>query len=848
MKSKWLNFFLFFGILTLFIACERSTEKRKIRLSSENTVTKTDERLSTTIHLEPTLRRAVAVMFFDNQTGDQNFEWLQKGLTEMFIRSLSQSQYLSVLSTERLYEILERLGKTGSTEEVDMDMAAIVAKEANVEAILSGNITKRGDSLRIDIKVHEPNRSQTMREESIEGRGLENIFSMVDHLTQRIKSDFKVTPEKDEPSRGIADLSTNSLEAWRHYSSGVDFSNKLLYADAVTEFQKAVELDSTFVSAYLELCGMLMNQQEINRGLEVLNTLKSIRGKATQQEKYEIDLYEALNNRDIKSAISVYEQWIEQFPEDRDANMSLANLYLALRNYDQAIHYYQKVLTIDPKYKLTYNQLGYIYAYRGDYADAISILEKYRETAPDEPNPYDSQGEIYLFMGDYKNAEKRYKKSLEVNDNFIASLIGLGNIYLDTGQYRKALNIFKQHLAKAADRGAKTTAYSQLALTHWKLGETEKAVANYEKLLDLSTNSYIATERMNEIYLKSGDSTRAFESLKKNYIVIRNSITGDPTLITSLAILSLEHEFNTDETIDVLQQVFKASDNRLLRTQANFFLTLLYMKTNRLDDLERLSEVFTDEFLTIFKENRNMGYINIWKYYSTLNEFYHRHFDQGTRNYRQLIDLCAEHNLNMPEMVFRIFLTDLYLHAGKNDEARQLLQTVGMPKEEEWMVIGPFDNKDGFRKQYPPEKKIDLEKMVRDRSQSVVWQHAKDEINDGYVNLRQIHKQSNWSVAYGLIYIHSPNERNVQFRLGTDESVKLWLNNALVWRFNRYRGAIFDDDIFQATLKPGLNKILIKVCNRLGEWGFYFRVTDEQGNGINDIQFIPADKRDDIKP
>jgi hypothetical protein len=72
--------------------------------------------------------------------------------------------------------------------------------------------------------------------------------------------------------------------------------------------------------------------------------------------------------------------------------------------------------------------------------------------------------------------------------------------------------------------------------------------------------------------------------------------------------------------------------------------------------------------------------------------------------------------------------------------------------------------------------------------------------------------------------------------------VKLWLNDALVWRSNRYRGAIFDDDIFQATLKPGLNKILIKICNRIGEWGFYFRVTDEQGNGVHDIQFIPADK------
>ena len=83
-----------------------------------------------------------------------------------------------------------------------------------------------------------------------------------------------------------------------------------------------------------------------------------------------------------------------------------------------------------------------------------------------------------------------------------------------------------------------------------------------------------------------------------------------------------------------------------------------------------------------------------------------------------------------------------------------------------------------------------------------------------------------------------PDVQNAQFRVGTNDAAKIWLNDELVWKFNIGRDAIFDDDIFNITLKSGLNKILINVCNRISLWGFYFRVTDAEGNGLQNIHFI----------
>jgi len=841
MKTRTILLFCLLFLLTQ--SCQKpSGSKRKIKLTDQATATRTDDQLTTTIHLEPTLRRAIAVMFFENQTGDESLEWLRKGLTEMFIRALSQSQYVSVLSTDRLYEILERLDKSSSSEAIDMDMAAIVAQEANVEALLTGNISRSGDSLRINVKLHEPNQGQIIQEASVEGPGLDNIFGMVDHLTQEIKSNLQLALSKDETSRGIADLSTSSLEAWRYYTAGLDLLYKVLFTDAIAQFQKAVELDSTFVSAYLYLSSLLYNQGELQQGHEAFQKLLSLRNKATPQEKYQMDIFEAaLINRDTRRTIQASHQWLEQYPNDRDANFNLATLYYNLQKWDRAIHYYRKVLDIDPKYKLAYNMLGYLYANTGDYSNAITTLNKYKELAPDEPNPYDSMGEIFLYQGNYKQAEKHFKQAIEVNENFIHSLLHLGDTYLDKGEYKKALRMFNESLEKVTDPTDKANVHTQIGLTQWRLGQTDKAIMNLKKSLQYQDEYRIITW-LNEVYKDHNDDTGRIQLLKQNYDSVKVTVKTFPTRLTSLANLSLWYDINVKESISIVNEILKTTDNPTAQMWGRFFLALLYLKTDQLDEYKKLSEDFTQEFIEIIKTVRDIPLTySTWRNYSIFNQYAYHCMDEGIEKYNQLITFCLDNELKMTEMAFRSLLADLYFHTGKREKAKAQLKMAGIPEENNWAVVGPFDNQNGFNKQFPPEKKTKLNQSYKGKTQSMTWQRADDGFHDGYIDLKKILKQYNWSVGYGLIYANSPEKRDVQIRIGTNDAAKIWLNDELVWRFNIGRDAIFDDDIVNVSLKPGLNKILIKVCNRISLWGFYFRMTDEKGNGIPDIQFVSPD-------
>jgi hypothetical protein len=269
------------------------------------------------------------------------------------------------------------------------------------------------------------------------------------------------------------------------------------------------------------------------------------------------------------------------------------------------------------------------------------------------------------------------------------------------------------------------------------------------------------------------------------------------------------------------------------------------LKANRIDEYKKVSDKFTVKLTDLLKDLRNIPLAReLWKTFLVFNRYAYQDTDEGIAKYYQLIQYCSDRKMIIPEMIFRLFLVDIYFNKNEPAKAEEQLKIIGAPDERQWLVIAPFDNTNGFQKKYPPEREIKLNKTYKDRDLKLKWLHPLDGFNEGYINFKQMYQQYNWSVAYGLIYIKSPDRKPAQIRIGTNDSAKLWLNDKEVWRMNIGRDAVFDNDIVPVVLEPGLNKVLIKICNRINEWGFYFRVTDEEGKGIPGIEFVSGDSVD----
>jgi len=835
---------IIYCLLIIFISCERQAEKRKIKLSDKESSALTNEQLSTTIHLDQNERRSIAVLFFENLTGDGNLQWLQKGLTEMLIRALSQYQSLSVLSTDRLFEILDRLDKTQPASEIDMDIAAIVAKEANVEAILTGNIKKKGNSLQINVQLHDSNHGKILQERSVEGPGLEKIFTMVDQLTHSLQNDLYLSLDKKMSDKGIAELSTNSLDAWRHYTAGVDLQNKLLDADALEHFKKAVEIDSNFISAYIRLARAYYSLGHIDSASKLIDNLQILKENATRYDRYQIDFLTAASRDDFDKLIEVSERWLNDFPDSREANYNIASIHFGTHRFDKAIPYYQRVLKIDPAYKLALNQLGYAYANIGDFENAISTIKRYIQTAPDEPNPYDSLGEIYFFLGENDQAEKYFKKAYETNNNFTVSLTHLGKSYFDKGDYARALKTYQKFHDSLPLGFLKSNSYVNMAQSYWRLGKHDRAIQSFDQALTNAIFPYPIVRSLYDLHIEQNDSLAAHQMLQQNYERIKAAFHDNPQqpYLTSLGLLSLLYGIQQEETINLYKNALRSVDNNTHEMQFQFILTLLYLMKNK--DIPTDYNIGSDEkmeqLISMLSQIQNLSYTDIWKYFLFVNTFYYQFPEQGVQYYQKLITISQSKTAAMLDVIFRLLLADLYYHSGDVENGRKQFQLVGAPEETLWLISGPFDNKNGFHRHFPPEKELTLNKIYQIDGRKIQWITANDGFNDGYIDLKKNFANANWAVGYGLIYLKTQEKKEVQLRLGVDSAVRVWLNDKEVWKLNRERHAIMDDDVINVTLNKDINKLLIKAGDSTNDWGFYFRITDRNGTGLSDVEFVSA--------
>ncbi|NQT22954.1 MAG: tetratricopeptide repeat protein [Candidatus Omnitrophica bacterium] len=158
----------------------------------------------------------------------------------------------------------------------------------------------------------------------------------------------------------------------------------------------------------------------------------------------------------------------------------------------------------------------------------------------------------------------------------------------------------------------------------------------------------------------------------------------------------------------------------------------------------------------------------------------------------------------------------------------------------DWFFIGPFDNSDkkALETRFAPEKEINVKKKYNGlKGTSISWFRPFSYDDSGYVDLNQILKPNDNAAVYALTYAYARQPRDLQIRLGSDDPIAVWVNDKLVFKKAVKRPAAFDKDVISVKFKKGWNKILLKATEDYGSWGFYFRVTDLNGNTPGDVVF-----------
>jgi len=532
---------------------------------------------------------SLAILPLRNASGDASLDWMGKSLAEMLRTDVGQSENLHTVAPERLHQILTDLRISSDTE---LDSSAIkqIAQFTNADQVVWGEYVKLGDQIRIDAQLEN---LKTARIVSIKAEAPnENaLLSAVDELAKSIQENLTLSPKSIEQMKAAAfKPSSQSVDALRAYSEGLELSRQNNQLEAVKKFEAATTADPNFALAYARLAQAYSTLGYGPKAEQYSNKAVDLDGNLPPAEKYMIEAAGARIQNNFDKALEAYDNLGKLMPQDPQVWSEMAALYKSKGAYDKAFEYYSKVLASDPKNVDALLAIGGVEIERDNTQGSFDYLNRalslsveqgnqqgkanalktigtaYRLTnKPDDAlqnlqQALDIQKQIgdqggmafslrqmadtYVLKGKPDDAAKNYQAALKIQTE-LGNQVGMGGVLLNygnllesQGKYDQALDITKKALQIELQLGAEDTqgiCLNNIGNIYIEQGHYDDALTYFQRSLELQEKLKVPTDiatslnNIGESYLKLGKFDKALENYLHALEVSRGA--GDKFLV-----------------------------------------------------------------------------------------------------------------------------------------------------------------------------------------------------------------------------------------------------------------------------------------------------------------------------
>jgi serine/threonine-protein kinase len=307
-------------------------------------------------------RHSILVLPFDNLRDDRAVDWLRDGSVSMLGLNLSQWNDLTVVDHERLHDLLAK-HRLRPGDDIGLEMARRLAREAGVWTVVLGDFTQAGDSLQLAARVYDVATGKRVDVARVDDRTGADVRPLFDRLAAKL---LDLSGAPNEVQIGLARSTTASLEAYRAYLTGVEQLNRWDLAGAERELQRAIHIDTTFGLAYYKLAltrGWLVGISDSIADASIVRAT-AYSANLPAHDRTIINAYRAFLGGEYVDARAAYQQLIARDQSDADAWYGLGEAWFhdtAGTNeapaWTHAIHAFKRTLALDPEYALAYDHV-----------------------------------------------------------------------------------------------------------------------------------------------------------------------------------------------------------------------------------------------------------------------------------------------------------------------------------------------------------------------------------------------------------------------------------------------------------------------------------------------------------
>jgi serine/threonine-protein kinase len=424
---------------------------------------------------------SIAVLPFQNKSSDADTEYLSDGLAESLIYRLSQLPNLKVSPTS---SVMRYKGK-------DTDLAQI-AKELEVDAVMSGRVSQRGDDLTISVELVDARTKKIIWAEQYD-RKMSDLLATQREIATAIAQKLELKLSGNE-AKGITKRYTDNNEAYQLYLRGrYSFAKRTKdeMLRAIEYFQQAIKLDPKFALAYARIAETYGSMP----AYPYLSPKEAFpQAKAAAQQALQIDPALAEAHTFLAYCLVIYDwNWVE-----------------AERSFKRAIE-------LDPNNSAAHFRYGQVYlAPRGRVEEAVAEIGRGMDLEPLDVNMGATLAWIYFVAGQNDKALEQAKKTYDLEPGHPIGRWMLSQAYIYKGMYEEAISLNEQWLQTDPTN---QFAIRDAGIAYAKNGRPDKAEEMISKYREIAKTQYVPTCRIASIYGALGDKDKAFGELQKAFEV-----------------------------------------------------------------------------------------------------------------------------------------------------------------------------------------------------------------------------------------------------------------------------------------------------------------------------------------
>ncbi len=407
---------------------------------------------------DPDGKISIAVMPFENLSGDTLYNVWQGGFQNLLITTLSNSKELSVRQYQTMYAILES-ERNISYASITPSVASEVAIKLETKTFILGNILKAGNKIRVNAQLVDAETEEIYKTYEVDLNSEDDIFAMADSLSGLIRNYLeirKLIEEYDSPAI-YGTFNTNSSEAFQYFIHGWNTFMDLDQQAATEWFSKAIETDSGFISAYVPLLFTYLSTGNDELAKNLCNMAYKNRDELPLKGQLTLDYLHAYIFETPNDQIKYLKQILEIDELNSTYWKLLGKAYSKMYQYNDATIYYEKALEIHKKWgtnfrnPFIYHWLGHAYHKINEHKKEKEVYELGLSIFPDHSRIIQHQAICALSQGDTDEAEiliTKYK-SIRKNKNLWPEsriLSSVGYIYSEANLFDEAEISYRQGL------------------------------------------------------------------------------------------------------------------------------------------------------------------------------------------------------------------------------------------------------------------------------------------------------------------------------------------------------------------------------------------------------------------